>query len=228
MIRMSRNSGTLLLAVVMAGALTIAPVTVRAGEQGVPAGVPSKADVEKAAGIAKNVCAACHGVDGNSVAPANPSIAGMPSEYIARQLANFKTGIRVSPIMQPMAAPLTPEDMAGLGIYFSQQKAKPMGARDPALAKAGQALYRGGDAQAGVPACASCHAPNGAGVPKNYPRLAGQHADYTFAQLRAFKAGQRGNDKEGKDVNGRIMAMIAARMSEPQMRAAAEYTQGLR
>ena len=89
-------------------------------------------------------------------------------------------------------------------------------------------LYRGGDAQAGVPACAGCHSPDGAGIPKNYPRLAGQSAEYTVAQLKAFKEGERGNDKEGKDVNGRIMGTIASRMTEAQMRAAAEYVQGLR
>ena len=112
--------------------------------------------------------------------------------------------------MQGMAATLKPEDMKALGIYFSQQKPKGLAAKDAALVTAGQKLYRGGDAATGVPACAACHAPNGAGVAKNYPRLAGQYADYTYAQLKAFKAGERGADKDGKDVNGRIMATIAA------------------
>jgi len=118
--------------------------------------------------------------------------------------------------------------MVALGVYFSQQKPKGLAAKDATLVQAGQQLYRGGDAAQGIPACAACHSPNGAGMPKNYPRLAGQHADYTLAQLKAFKAGERGNDKEGKDVTGRIMGTIAARMNETQMRAAAEYTQGLR
>jgi cytochrome c553 len=188
----------------------------------------AKPDLAKAQTIVTQVCAACHGTDGNSPTPINPSIAGMPAEYISTQLAHFKTGLRVNPIMQGMAAPLSPDDMRALGAYFSQQKPKGLAAKDATLVQAGQKLYRGGDRAAGVPACASCHLPNGAGVAKSYPRLAGQYADYTYAQLKAFKAGERGNDPEGKDVNGRVMATIASRMSDAQMRAAAEYTSGLR
>jgi cytochrome c553 len=118
--------------------------------------------------------------------------------------------------------------MAALGAYYAQQKPKGLNAKDPELVKVGQALYRGGDAARGIPACASCHGPNGAGIPKNYPRLAGQHGDYSYAQLKAFKAGERGADKEGKDLNGRIMAAVAAKLSDTQMKALAEYTTGLR
>ncbi|MEO5701151.1 MAG: c-type cytochrome [Casimicrobiaceae bacterium] len=193
-----------------------------------PAQSKAKVDLDKAKSTAQTVCAACHGADGNSVAPVNPNLAGLPADYIARQLAHFKAGIRVNAIMQGMAAPLSPEEMAALGAFYAQQQPKPGGGKDATLAKAGQKLYRGGDANLGVPACAACHAPSGVGIPKNYPRLAGQHAEYTFEQLKAFKAGERGNDKEGKDATGRIMGTIAARMSEAQMRAAAEYTQGLR
>ncbi len=218
---------TLLLAAVMA---SLGPVGAIAAEgAGAPAAAPAgKPDLDKAAATVKNVCSACHGNDGNSVAPVNPSIAGMPADYITRQLSHFKDGVRVSPIMQGIAAQLSPQDMVALGVYFSQQKPKGLAAKDATLVQAGQQLYRGGDAAQGIPACAACHSPNGAGMPKNYPRLAGQHADYTLAQLKAFKAGERGNDKEGKDVTGRIMGTIAARMNETQMRAAAEYTQGLR
>jgi cytochrome c553 len=99
-----------------------------------------------------------------------------------------------------------------------------MAAKDATLLRQGQRLYRGGDAATGIPACAACHAPDGAGMPKNYPRLAGQYADYTYAQMKAFKAGERGSDK---DVNGRIMATIAAKMTDAQMKAVAEYTSGL-
>ncbi len=188
----------------------------------------AKPDLAKAQTTATQVCAACHGPDGNSPTPVNPSLAGMPAEYISTQLAHFKAGIRVNPIMQGMAAPLTPDDMRALGVHFSQQKPKGLAAKDPALVQAGQKLYRGGDAGEAVPACAACHSPDGAGMPKNYPRLAGQHPDYTYAQLKAFKAGERGNDPQGKDVNGRIMAAIATRMSDAQMKAAAEYVSGLR
>jgi len=187
-----------------------------------------KPDLAKAQTIVNQVCAACHGADGNSPTPVNPTLAGQPAAYIALQLAHFKAGIRVNPVMQGMAASLSPEDMKALGAYFSAQKPKPMAAKDASIVPAGQKLYRGGDAMAGIPACAGCHAPDGSGVPKNYPRLAGQYSDYTLAQLKAFKARERGADSEGKDVNGRIMSMVAAKMSDAQMKAAAEYVSGLR
>jgi cytochrome c553 len=188
---------------------------------------PAKPDLAKAQTIVKEVCAACHGADGNSATPVNPNLAGMPAEYITLQLMHFKAGIRANPVMQGMAASLTPDDMKLLGLYFAGQTPKGLAAKDAALLKQGQRVYRGGDATAGVPACSACHSPNGAGIPKNYPRLAGQYSDYTYAQLRAFKAGERGADKDGKDVNGRIMATIAAKMTDAQMKAVAEYTSGL-
>lgn len=186
-----------------------------------------KADLAKAQTIVNQVCTACHGADGNSPTAVNPSLAGQGAAYIALQLAHFKAGIRANPVMQAMAAPLTPDDMRALGAYFSQQKPKQSAAKDATLVTAGQRLYRGGDSASGVPACSACHSPVGAGVPKNYPRLAGQHADYSYAQLKAFKSGERGADKEGKDVNGRIMVTIASRMTDDQMKAAAEYATGL-
>jgi cytochrome c553 len=191
-------------------------------------GAPGAPDTARAQQIVSQVCAACHGADGNSPTPANPSLAGQPADYITRQLAHFKAGVRQNPIMQPMAATLSDADMLALGAYFAQQKPKGLAAKDAAAVKVAQRLYRGGDAQAGLPACASCHAANGAGIPKNYPRLGGQHADYTYAQLQAFKAGQRGNDKDGKDVNGRVMVDIASRLSDTQMKALADYVAGLR
>ena len=194
-----------------------------------PGAQPSASpDLTKAQNIVKDVCSACHGVDGNSAIPANPSVAGQPAEYITLQLAHFQSDLRVNPVMKAMTATLQPADIKALGVYYSQQKPSGLGGKDAALAKVGQKLFRGGDSVAGIPACAACHGPNGAGIPKNYPRLAGQHADYTLAQLKAFKAGERGADKDGKDVNGRIMAMVAAKMSEAQMKAVAEYASGLR
>ena len=190
-----------------------------------PAGGP---DLARAQTIAKEVCAACHGADGNSMTSVNPSIAGQPAEYITLQLEHFRSGLRANPVMQAMAATLQPAEMKALGVYFSRQKPKGQAAKDATLVIAGQKLFRGGDGAAGIPACAACHAPNGAGLSRNYPRLAGQHADYTYAQLKAFKAGERGADKDGKDVNGMIMATVAGRMSDAQMKAVAEYTSGLR
>ncbi len=136
--------------------------------------------------------------------------------------------MRVNATMQAMTATLGEADMQALGVYFSQQKPKGLAARDPTLIKAAQRLWRGGDAASSVPACASCHSPTGAGVPKNYPRLAGQYADYTYAQLKAFKSGERGADAGGNDVNGRIMQTIAQQLSDAQMKAIAEYAAGLR
>jgi cytochrome c553 len=190
-----------------------------------PAGKP---DLAKARTMVDQVCSACHGADGNSPSSVNPSIAGQPAEYITVQLAHFKSGIRVNAVMQGMAAALSPEDMKSLGAYFSQQKPKGLAAKDAALVTAGQTLYRGGDAASGAPACSACHSPTGAGIPKNYPRLAGQYADYAYAQLKAFKAGERGSDKDGKDVNGKIMTAVAAKLTDAQMKAVAEYLQGLR
>jgi cytochrome c553 len=188
----------------------------------------AKVDLARAKQLVDTVCAACHGVDGNSIAPVNPNLAGQGAEYITRQLQHFKSGVRVNAVMNAMANTLTPDDMVALGIYFSQQQPKGGTAKDPALVKAGQTIFRGGNAATGLPACAACHSPNGAGIPKNYPRLAGQHADYTNAQLMAFKAGERGADKSGKDAQGRIMASIAQKMTEGQMKAVADYAAGLR
>ena len=212
---------TSLLAVLALAALAAGSSQALAQQSGKP-------DLTKAKQIADTVCAACHGADGNSPTAANPNLAGQGAEYISRQLQHFKAGIRVSPIMQPMAAPLTPEDMSALGVYYAQQKAKGGTARDAKLVALGQSLYRGGDAASGVPACSACHLPNGAGLPKNFPRLSGQYADYTYAQLKAFKNGERGSDPAGKDTQGQIMAQVAQRMSDAQMKALADYTSGLR
>ena len=186
-----------------------------------------KPDPAKAQQIVNTVCAACHGADGNSASASNPSLAGQLPQYITLQLMHFKSGVRSNAIMAAIVANLTPEDMQALGAYFAAKTPKGLAAKDPALAAAGQKLYRGGNAANGTPACAACHAPNGSGVPARYPRLSGQYADYTFAQLQAFKAGERGMDKEGKDTNGKIMNQIAGRLSESDMRALAEYTAGL-
>lgn len=187
-----------------------------------------KPDLAKARQTAGQICAACHGADGNSPIAANPNLAGQGAEYISRQLQNFKAGVRVNAVMQGMVAALTPEDMVGLGIYFSQQKPKNLAAKDPALVAMAQSLYRAGDATSGLPACSACHSPTGAGIPKNFPRLSGQYADYTYAQLKAFKAGERGNDKDGKDTQGKIMWEVAQHMTDAQMKALADYAAGLR
>ena len=217
------NRTSLLAALIFTAlAFGMSPVSAQEKEKG------SKPDLAKAKQIAETVCAACHGADGNSAASANPNLAGQGAEYISRQLEHFKAGIRVNAIMQGMVATLTPEDMTALGVYFSQQKPKLQAAKDPATIKMAQALYRAGDAATGVPACAACHSPTGAGIPKNFPRLSGQYADYSYAQLKAFKAGERGNDQGGKDTQGKIMWAVAQHMTDAQMKAVADYAAGLR
>jgi len=182
---------------------------------------------DKAQGIAAQVCAACHAADGNSTAPANPKIAGQFPEYLDKQLRDFKPQggkkpARESAVMMGMVANLSEADMKGLAAYYAGQKLKPASAADKDLAALGQKIWRGGNAAAGVPACAGCHGPAGAGLPAQYPRLAGQYADYVAAQLKAFKEGSRANDPNG------AMRGVASRLSEREIRAVAEYAAGLR
>lgn len=187
----------------------------------------AKPDLAKAQGIASQVCAACHAADGNSTAPANPKIADQFPEYLYKQLVDFKAQegkkpARESAVMNGMVANLSPSDMKGLAAFYAEQKLKPSVATDKDLAALGQKLWRGGNPDTGVPACAGCHGPAGAGIPSQYPRLSGQFADYIAAQLRLFRDGARANDPGG------MMRGVAARMSEREMRAVAEYAAGLR
>ena len=179
-----------------------------------------KADLAKAQQIVNTVCAACHGADGNSPTPVNPSLAGQLGEYITLQLMHFKSGIRNNAVMAGMVANLTPEDMKSLGVFFARQKPKGLAAKDPTLVSAGQKLYRGGSAASALPACAACHSPNGAGLPARYPRLSGQHADYTAAQLSAFRSGTRANSPQ--------MAGVVLKMNDREIKAVADYVAGLR
>ena len=171
--------------------------------------------------IVTGVCAACHGIDGNSVITTNPKLAQQHPEYIAKQLANFNSGERKNAVMSGMAASLSPEDMANVAAYFGSQKAKVGSAKTNAAGSLGEKIYRGGIASVGVPACASCHGATGAGIPVQFPRLSGQHADYVVTQLKAFYSGERAND------NAKVMRMIAAKMSDADMAAVADYIQGL-
>ena len=184
-------------------------------------------DLAKAQSIANQVCAACHAGDGNSTASANPKIAGQIPEYLHKQLADFKPQggkkpARENPVMMGMVANLSDADMKSLAAFYAGQKLKPAAAVDKSLALVGQKLWRGGNAATGVPACSGCHGPAGAGMPAQYPRLAGQYAEYIAAQLKAFKEGGRANDPNG------MMRGVAARLSEREIRAVAEYAAGLR
>ncbi len=178
---------------------------------------------DAAAGAQKSaICMACHGATGNSVNPQWPNLAGQHESYIAEQLANFKQGVRTDPLMSPMAAPLSETDMKDLGAHYAAQTPAGLEA-DPSTWQAGQKLYRGGDAERGIPACIACHGPQGKGIePARYPALRAQHAVYAYTQLKAYADGTRrtpGND---------IMQVIASKLTDEEMRALASYLQGLR
>jgi cytochrome c553 len=177
--------------------------------------------------VATQVCAACHAADGNSVAAANPKLAGQVPEYLHKQLADFKPQAgkkaeRENPVMAGMVANLSAADMKDVAAYYAAQKLKPAKAGNKELAATGQKLYRGGNAASGMPACAGCHGPAGAGMPSQYPRIAGQFAEYVEAQLKAFRAGARANDPNG------MMRGVAVRMNDREIQAVAEYVAGLR
>jgi len=178
-------------------------------------------DPAKAQGIATQVCAACHGIDGNSLLPANPSLAGQHPEYLFKQLSEFKSGARSNAVMAAMVANLSPDDMRNLAAYYSSQTAKQGGAKDKDLVAQGRSLYRGGNPSNGVAACAGCHSPNGSGIPAQYPRLASQHADYVAAQLKAFRGGDRANDPN------QMMRATAVKLTDKEIAALAEYISGL-
>ena len=187
----------------------------------------AKPDAAKGRAIASQVCAACHAVDGNSVAPTNPKIAGQIPEYVHKQLVNFKPqggnkAERENAVMGAMVANLSDADMRNVAAYYAGQKLKPAAARSKDVAVAGQKLYRGGNPATGVPACSGCHGPDGSGMPSQYPRVAGQYAEYIEAQLKLFKSGERANDPN------RMMRGVAERMSEKEIKAVAEYVAGLR
>jgi cytochrome c553 len=183
--------------------------------QGVPAkGVPA--------------CAACHGADGNSIAPANPKLAGQIPEYLAKQLANFQPGKenkpaeRPSSVMGAFAASLSPDQMRDVSAYYASQKLIPDRAKDKSTIELGRKIFRAGIADKAVPACAGCHGPAGAGIPIQYPHLAGQYAEYIEVQLKAFRSGERANDPN------RMMRTTASRLSDAEIKAVADYIAGLR
>jgi len=181
---------------------------------------PAKPDLAKGQATSTQVCAACHTADGSRGSPANPIIQGQHADYLVKQLTEFKTGKRANPTMAGMAATLSEEDMKNVAAFYASKQAKPGFAKDKNLVTLGEKIYRGGIADRSVPACAACHSPNGAGLPAQYPRLAGQHADYTEAQLLALRAGSRANSS--------MMTGITAKMNDREIKAVADYIAGLR
>jgi len=167
-------------------------------------GAPKKVDLAKGQQIASQACAACHGADGNATGPANPKLAGQ----------------RVNAIMMGFASTLSDDDKRNVAAYYASQVKKPSSAKDKALVELGQQIYRGGIPGKQVPSCAGCHGPAGAGMPAQYPRIAGQWAEYTESQLVQFRGGQRMNSAQ--------MTAISARLSDREIKAVADYVAGLR
>ncbi len=183
---------------------------------------PAGPKIDIAAGGKKYevVCASCHGADGNSAAPENPKLAGQHPEYLLKQLQEFKAGKRKNAVMQGFAATLSDEDMRNIAAWAASQKAKPGFAKDKALVASGERIYKGGIQDRQIAACAGCHSPSGAGMPPQYPRLAGQHADYIASSLKAYRDGGR--------TNNAVMTAVAAKMNDREIKAVADYLAGLR
>ncbi|MDO9166698.1 MAG: c-type cytochrome [Rhodoferax sp.] len=179
-----------------------------------------KPDLVKGEASYAAVCAACHAADGNSGIPVNPKLAQQHPEYLVKQLQEFKSGKRANAIMSGFAATLSDADMKNIAYWVSSKNAKPGFAKEKELVTLGERIYRGGIADRQVAACAGCHSPNGAGIPAQYPRLGGQHADYTAAQLTGFRDGVRKNSPQ--------MTQVAAKMNDREIKAVSDYIAGLR
>lgn len=180
----------------------------------------AKPDPAKGQAISTQVCAACHAADGGRGVPANPIIAGQHPEYLVKQLSEFKAGVRKSAIMQGFAAQLSEADIRNVAAFYASKEAKPGFAKSKDSVALGARIWRGGLADRQIPACAGCHSPNGAGIPSHYPRLAGQHADYTEHELTEFRSGGRANSAE--------MTTITAKMTDREIKAVADFIAGLR
>jgi cytochrome c553 len=206
-----------LLPCLLSGLLLAAASVSFAAEEAKPAA--AKPDLAKGQATSTTVCAACHTNDGSRGSPANPIIQGQHPEYLVKQLTEFKAGKRKNPIMQGIAASLSEADMKNVAAFYASKQAKPGFAKSKDTVALGEKIYRGGIADRSVPACAGCHGPSGSGIPAQYPRLSGQHADYTSAQLTAFRSGARANSVQ--------MTGVAAKMNDAEIKAVADYIAGL-
>jgi cytochrome c553 len=180
----------------------------------------SKPDLAKGAEKYGAVCAACHGADANSGIPANPKLAGQHPEYLVKQLQEFKSGKRKNSIMAGFAATLSDADMRDIAYWAASQKPKAGAAKDKELVALGERIYKGGVADRQIAACAGCHSPNGAGIPAQYPRLSGQHADYVAASLKGYRDGARTNNLQ--------MTQVTSKLNDREINALADYIAGLR
>ena len=184
-----------------------------------PAAVVVKPDLAKGE-AAYAMCVACHAADGNSTTPVNPKLSQQHPEYLIKQLQEFKSGKRANAVMSGMVAGLSNDDMRNISYWLASKPAKPGFAKDKDTVALGERIYRGGIPDRQIAACASCHSPNGAGMPAQYPRMSGQHADYTAAQLIQFRDGVRKNSVQ--------MTQVAAKMNDREIKAVADYIAGLR
>jgi cytochrome c553 len=180
----------------------------------------AKPDLVKGEASFTAVCAACHGADGNSGTPVNPKLAQQHPEYLVKQLKEFKAGTRNNAVMKGFATALSDDDMRNIAYWAASKKAKTGFAKDKELVALGEKIYRGGISDRQIPACASCHSPTGAGIPAQYPRLSGQHADYTIAQLTGFRDGVRKNSLQ--------MTQVSAKLNDREIKAVSDYIAGLR
>lgn len=180
----------------------------------------AKIDLAKGQAIATQVCAACHTADGSRGSPANPIIAGQHASYLEKQLREFKSGQRNNAVMKGFASTLSDDDMRNVAAFYASKQAKPGFAKNKDWVAIGERIWRGGIPDRQIAACAGCHSPSGAGIPSQYPRLAGQHADYTEAQLVAFRQGARANSP--------MMVGVAAKMNDREIKAVSDFIAGLR
>jgi cytochrome c553 len=180
----------------------------------------AKPDLVKGAALFGGVCIACHGADGNSLAPANPKLAQQHPEYLVKQLQEYKSGKRENAIMKGFASALSDEDMVNISFWLASQKGTPGFATSKETVALGERIYRGGIPDRQIAACAACHSPNGAGLPIQNPRLSGQHAEYTATQLNYFRSGLRANNAS--------MTSVAAKLNDREIKAVSDYIAGLR
>lgn len=213
---------SLLLASALAAPISfsLAQAATPAAEVKVEAVKSTKPDLAKGEASFTAACAACHGADGNSAVPVNPKLSQQHPEYLVKQLQEFKSGKRANAIMMGLASTLSDDDMKNIAYWVASKPAKPGFAKDKELVSLGEKIYRGGISDRQVPACAGCHSPNGAGIPAQYPRLGGQHADYAVAQLTGFRDGTRKNNLQ--------MTQVAAKMNDREIKAVSDYIAGLR
>jgi cytochrome c553 len=180
----------------------------------------AKPDLTKGEASYTAVCAACHGADGNSGTPTFPKLAQQHPQYLVKQLQEYKSGKRNNAVMKPFATALSDADMKNIAYWLAAKQGKAGFARDKELVRMGERIYRGGIAERQVAACAGCHSPNGAGIPAQYPRVSGQHTEYTIAQLTGFRDGVRQNSVQ--------MNQVAAKLNDREIKAVADYMAGLR